>query len=69
MTVDIAKRFGQNVKRVRLSKKLSQGKLAKKLGVDPSYISQIERGVGNPSLGVVERVAQALEISTTKLIN
>ena len=66
--MDIVKKLGQNLKEIRLNKGLSQGKLAKKLGVDPSYISQIERGLGNMSLKKIERLAKALEVTIEQLI-
>jgi transcriptional regulator with XRE-family HTH domain len=66
--MDIVKKLGQNLKEIRLDKGLSQGKLAKKLGVDPSYISQIERGLGNMSLKKIERLAKALEVTIEQLI-
>ncbi len=68
MPIDIAKKFGQRVRKVRLSKGLSQGKLAKKLDVDPSYISQIERGLGNMSLKKMSGLAEALGVSIEKLV-
>jgi transcriptional regulator with XRE-family HTH domain len=66
--MDIVKKFGQKVKEIRLSKKMSQGGLAKKLGVDPSYISQIERGIGNMSLKRIEKLAKALGVAIEELI-
>jgi transcriptional regulator with XRE-family HTH domain len=66
--MDILKKFGQTVKETRLSKGMSQGNLAKKLSVDPSYISQIERGTGNMSLKRIEKLAKALEISISDLL-
>jgi transcriptional regulator with XRE-family HTH domain len=66
--MDIVKKFGLKVKSVRLSKQMSQGDLAKKLGVDPSYVSQIERGLQNVSLKVIEKIAKALEASACNLL-
>jgi transcriptional regulator with XRE-family HTH domain len=66
--MDIVIKFGQNVKKIRLSQGLSQGKLAKKLGVDPTYISQIERGVGNMSLKKIDRLAKTLGVPIEKLV-
>jgi len=68
MPLGIAIKFGKKVRKLRLDQKMSQGKLAKKLAVDPSYISQIERGIGNPSLRVVEKVAKALGVSSDELL-
>lgn len=66
--MNIIKKFGKKVKMTRLSKGLSQGKLAKRLNFDPSYISQIERGEENMSLSRIEKLAKALGVSTKDLI-
>jgi transcriptional regulator with XRE-family HTH domain len=66
--MDIVKKFGLKVKSVRLSKQMSQGDLAKKLGVGPTYISQIERGMQNVSLRGIEKIAKALNVSIKELI-
>lgn len=57
---DISKIFGLRVREIRLQKKLSQGDVAKRLKLLRSYISGIERGVRNPSLRVVKKIASAL---------
>ena len=61
-------KFGKKVKEIRLEKKLSQGKLAKILGVHPTYISGIERGLRNPSLITLEKIAKALDVKINDLI-
>jgi transcriptional regulator with XRE-family HTH domain len=53
----------EKVRLQRVMKKMSQDDLAKKAGVDRSYISQIESGKKTPSLSVLERIADALECS------
>ena len=40
---------------------LSQKELAKLTGIDQSDISKIERGVGNPSINTLDRIAKALD--------
>ena len=57
---DISAKFGKKVKEIRLKKDISQGDLAKILGVHPTYISGIERGVRNMALKNTERLAKAL---------
>lgn len=52
--------FGQNVRKQRTDKGLSQEALADKADLDPTYISGIERGVRNPSLLSIVRIAKAL---------
>ena len=61
-------RFGNKLRQVRTNKKMSQGDIAKKLGVNAAYISQIERGLQNVSLKIVERLAKALGVSMRQLI-
>ena len=58
--MDATAKFGLNVKKIRLSKKMSQGDLAKKLGVGSAYISKIERGIQNMSLTGIIKLANAL---------
>lgn len=48
---------------------MSQGDLAKILGVHPTYISGIERGIRNMSLKNIEKLAKALGVSINKLID
>lgn len=64
----ITKDFGQKLKSLRKQKNLSQVKLADRLGVHPTYISSLERGLRNPSLKVIDRIASALEINREILI-
>jgi transcriptional regulator with XRE-family HTH domain len=66
--MDITKKFGQRIKQIRLSKKLSQGKLAKKLNVGAAYISKIERGTENISLRGMEKLAKALTVNIDQLL-
>ena len=65
---DISKKFGKKVREIRLKKGLSQGDISKRLNLHRSYISGIERGVRNPSLKVIQKIAKALEIDINKLI-
>lgn len=61
-------KFGKKLKEIRLKKDLSQGDVAKILGVHRTYISGLERGVRNPSLLTVQKVAKALGIKSKELI-
>lgn len=62
------KQFGKKVKEIRLQKKMSQGDVARILNVHRSYISGIERGVRNPSLTTIEKVAKALGVPKETLV-
>ncbi|MDD4989350.1 MAG: helix-turn-helix transcriptional regulator [Candidatus Pacebacteria bacterium] len=65
---DISFKFGKRVKEIRLKKDMSQGDLAKILGVHPTYISGIERGVRNMALRNIEKLAKALGVPIENLI-
>ena len=52
--------FGRNVAKVRTERGLSQNKLAEKANLDRTYVSGIERGVRNPGIKVVIRLARGL---------
>ena len=60
--------FGKKLREVRLKKKLSQGDVARILGVHRSYISGLERVRRNPSLLTVHKVAKALGVSINELM-
>jgi transcriptional regulator with XRE-family HTH domain len=59
--------FGSNLRSEREHKKLTQEKLAEKADLDPSYISGIERGIRNPSILSVVRIADALGTTVSDL--
>ena len=59
--------FGLNVRKRRESLDLTQLEAAERADLDPTYISGIERGVRNPSLISIVRVAKALDITVSEL--
>lgn len=59
--------LGQNVRQTRETKHLTQEKLAEFAGLDPTYISGIERGLRNPGIKNVAKIAKALGITTSEL--
>ena len=60
--------FGKKLREIRLKKKLSQGDVARILAVHRTYISGLERGVRNPSLLTIQKIAKALSISPKELL-
>jgi transcriptional regulator with XRE-family HTH domain len=59
--------FGRNVARIRSQRGLSQDELAEKADLDRTYVSGIERGVRNPGVKTVLRIARALGVSVGDL--
>jgi len=60
--------FGQSVAKHRQAKELSQEALAERADINRTYLSDIERGVRNPGVRNVIRLAKALGIKTAKLM-
>ncbi len=61
--------MGDNVKRLRLEKGLSQDELAAKAGLDRTYVNGIERGRKNPSIVSLWHISQALGCKPRDLID
>ena len=60
--------LGMRVKYLRKTKRISQEELAFISGVNKNYISDLERGVRNPTLRVLEKLANALDVSLSDLL-
>ncbi len=60
--------FGQRVRSIRVSKNISQEKLALSCNLDRSYMGRIERGEVNPTLDRLYEIAQALEVQPCDLL-
>jgi transcriptional regulator with XRE-family HTH domain len=58
--LDLSKHFGSAVRQHRTLVRLSQEELADRAGLDRTYVSGIERGARNPSLKILQKVADAL---------
>lgn len=60
--MNASKKMGGKIRKMRLAQGLSLGKLAKKVNKTSSYLSQIERGLAEPSLSALREIAEALEV-------
>ena len=66
--MDIRKRLGSNVKRLRLEHGWSQEDYADRAGLHRTYVSDIERASRNPTITVIDKLAKALNVSAAALI-
>ena len=66
--MDIRRQVGQNVRRIRRERGLSQEELGFECERDRTYISGIERGVRNPTIVVLQEIAAALKVPAAKLL-
>lgn len=67
--MDIRKAFGKHLRKLREERKLTQEALADKAGMHFTYIGQIERGLRNPSLINLHKLAKALRINAGELLS
>lgn len=63
-----AKKLGENLKKIRTRKNISQVEIANQLGVDRSFVSNIENGKNNPTLSTITKLAQVLGVSSGELL-
>ena len=63
------KHFGGSLQRHRKDKDVSQEQLAATVGVNRTYISLVEQGKRNPTIKFLYRVAKALNVPSSKLLN
>lgn len=66
--MDICKQVGQNIRKLRDAKGWSQEDFADKIGIHRTYISGIERGVRNPTIRVLDKIAKTLETKLENLV-
>ncbi|HEC2559929.1 helix-turn-helix domain-containing protein [Klebsiella michiganensis] len=64
---DIKNVFGENLRRIRMEKNISQENLAFLSGMDRTYVSGIERGKRNVSLVNINKIALALNVEIKEL--
>jgi transcriptional regulator with XRE-family HTH domain len=67
--MDVRRRLGLNVRALRDEQSLSQEELAFECRLHRTYISGVERGVRNPTVTVVEKIAQALGVPASRLLD
>lgn len=63
-----SEKLGNNFKRIRTEKSLSQVDIARQLDVSRGFVSNIESGKRNPTLSTLTRLAKALGVSTDELL-
>ncbi len=65
---DLLRVAGARIKESRRARGLSQEELADQAGCHRTYVGMLERGEGNPSLGVLFRIAAVLEVDLVELL-
>ena len=58
----------RNLRRLRVERGLSQENLAADAGIDRTYVSRLERGLENPTIAILEQLADALGAPIVELL-
>lgn len=66
--MDMRRLVGENVRKYRLERQLTQEEFAVKSGFSQQYISDLERGKRNPTVVSLYELAQALGVTPIELI-
>jgi transcriptional regulator with XRE-family HTH domain len=66
--LDPAVAFGKVLRAVRKEAKMSQEQLALSAGVERNFVSLIERGINQPTIRIVFKLADALKTSPARLL-
>ena len=64
----VQRTLAKNLKGFRTESGLSQEAMALEAGIDRTYASQMERGIANPSLAILAKVADVLECELVDLL-
>ncbi|WP_076073062.1 helix-turn-helix domain-containing protein [Sphingomonas montana] len=67
--MDVRTRLGRNVRRLREAKGWSQEAFAHEADIHRTYVSDIERGSRNPTILIVEKLAQPLGVTAGELLS
>jgi transcriptional regulator with XRE-family HTH domain len=66
---DICVRFGQRLRKLRLERGWTQTDVAVHLGMDRSFLSDLERGKREPCLRTLEVIAQGFQLTVPQLLS
>jgi transcriptional regulator with XRE-family HTH domain len=69
VSTPIAVRFGKRLRKLRKERGWTQVRLAVELGIDRSYICDMERGKKNVCLPTMEVLAQGFQITLAQLVS
>lgn len=62
------KKFGQNIKNVRIKVGMTQEQLAERAELHTNYYARVERGEENPSYETIEKIVKALKVKSSVVI-
>lgn len=66
--MDVVQLLGENVRKYRKLKGMTQEQLGLEAEMERSYVSDLERGTRNPSVRALGRLAEALDVEPHMLL-
>ena len=63
-----SEKLGNNLKRIRTKKGITQGDIARSLAVSRGFVSNIENGKTNPTLATIARLANAIGVTSDEFL-
>jgi DNA-binding XRE family transcriptional regulator len=67
LPLDVSGRFGRRLRELRVERNMTQSYMAKKFGIDRSFLSDVERGRKSISLAMLEVIALGMRVSLSEL--
>ena len=67
--MDVRRRVGLNVRKYREARGLSQEAFALECEIHRTYVSGVERGIRNPTVVVLEKIAKTLGVPAARLLD
>ena len=66
--MDWGKRIGANLKQMRTERNLTLGQLSGLAGISKAMLSEMEKGMGNPTINTIWKIANGLKVPYTRLL-
>lgn len=61
--------FGKRLRQIRRQKDITQEQLAEAIGVSPTFMSNLERGINGPSFDILQKLTEALGVPARDLFD
>lgn len=61
--------MASRLRRIRLKRKMTQKELAEASGLSRQYVARLERALQDPRLSVLEKLARALRVKVSVLLD
>jgi transcriptional regulator with XRE-family HTH domain len=69
MFIMVAVKIGKSVRKLRIERFMSQAELSQVAGVSPAHLGRIERNEHDPHLSTIRKIAEALGVDPSALVD